>query len=275
MQELRTDVERRLGILICTGYHDAQEALSSLKDDIAAADGDRAWRQHLAKLAKQHEARKIEQEKAWLEPSVNDRIDSAFRELQELRIVALQNVGHTLDEGWEDVVAVAEQRGGQRGAVFFHGQDIERAVAGEGLLLAFGSLDQDADLTDEAAVAIGHEICKVLRLHGLVVDWNGQVDMRLHIPPFEWRKRRFSVAAGHDLLVFACTIEHRLKVLKTCRSVLGLDLATAKAGLDGLKPRTYRWDTSPPWIVMRGLAHADATRFAEALIEAGAEVEVR
>jgi hypothetical protein len=138
-------------------------------------------------------------------------------------------------------------------------------------MLAFGSFTGD----DDASVAIGRTVCEVLGRHGLTVEWDGSASQRIRIPPFEWQKRRFTLTPGHDLLLIACALEHRMAVLEACRSVLKLDLATAKAGLDSLEPRTFRWDTRPPWVVMRGLSRADADRFAAALADAGAEVEVR
>jgi len=66
--------------------------------------------------------------------TVNDRIRRAFAELNKRGIVALQNAGMTMSDGWEDANETATSS--TRGATFYHRQDLERAMHGEGLLLA-------------------------------------------------------------------------------------------------------------------------------------------
>jgi hypothetical protein len=209
------------------------------------------------------------EEESWDVATDNDRLEAAFAELADHGIVAVPGAGETLSDGWEEV---AEARGDDhRGAVFYHGQDEARALAGEGLLLAFGAFVAG----DEAACAIGKQVAEVLRLHGLTVEWNERADTRLHVRPFTWQRRTHEPRPGLDLLICACDLEHRIRVIKACRDLLGLDFAVTRAGLGNLKPRAWRWDTSPPWVAARDLPSADAERIAAALQEAGAEVQLR
>lgn len=196
-----------------------------------------------------------------------ERLERAFDALGERGIVALTDAGYTLSDGWEEVAAARGER--DRGAVFYHRQDAERAAEGGGLSLAFGAFAGD----EAATRAIGEEVAATLRAHGLAVTWNGQADTRLLLEGFVWEEAG-GRERGRSLAIMACSFEHRIAVMKACRALLGMDLATARAGLDGLKPLAWRWDTSPPWVVARGLGRGEAERIAAGLRAAGAEVEV-
>ncbi|WP_224362761.1 DUF6891 domain-containing protein [Hyalangium versicolor] len=131
------------------------------------------------------------EEARWTEPTMNDRIDRAFEELNRQGIIALQNAGGSLSDGWREVEAAEQERFELvRGATFFHGQDVERGVQGAGLMLAFDAFEDDPRLRDEARVAIAREIRETLARHGVPTEWNGRVKTRIQILPFEWCKRR-------------------------------------------------------------------------------------
>ncbi len=257
-----------LRMLIASGCYDAAEAVAVLVDRADGALPERALLVEARALVAQQGAR----ERAWDEVTVNDRLDAAFEELTVAGIVCLQNAGYTLSDGWSDAAEVAHRRGGMRGAVFYHGQDLERGVDGQGLMRAYGAFD-NAD--ESATESIGREVVAMLELHGISVVWDGRAASRLQVPPFEWRKRATSRRPGRSVLITACALEHRLAVMKACRAALGLELAAARAGLESLKPRTYRFDTSPPWVAARHLPLAEAERALEALRLAGAEVSLR
>jgi len=72
-----------------------------------------------------------------------------------------------------------------RGFTFFHVQDTEHAVAGDGLYLSYGAPTRD----QTAAVAIGHEVVEVLGKHGLTPAWNGRLAHRIQLPLI-WQRRR-------------------------------------------------------------------------------------
>jgi hypothetical protein len=114
------------------------------------------------------------------------QIAEAFAELDRRGIIALQNAGYTMSDGWSDVAEKrhrAEQNGRtMRGGVFYHGQDAARARAGGPLYLAFGSFADDPD-HEPRSRAIARETCEVLLAHGLKATWNGSVDSRIDITP--------------------------------------------------------------------------------------------
>lgn len=133
--------------------------------------------------------RRLARERPRPTPCINDGIDAAFAALdRERQLVALQNAGYTQSDAWSDVNAVAARRRrlGQRvvGGCFYHFQDLERAVRGHGLMIGFGAYADAA--RDDASHAIGTTIVEVLRGHGVPTTWDGRIEQRIQIDPFEW-----------------------------------------------------------------------------------------
>jgi hypothetical protein len=161
-------------------------------------EGDPALVEELRDLAKGLFAKLREKEQEWGRPTANDAIDSAFAALNRAGIVALQNAGYTMSDGWEDCNEEASRRveAGRppRGAAFYHGQDLERGVAGKGLMLAFGAYATDKKAHDAASVAIGCEVVETLARFGVKTRWDETVRSRIAILPFGWQKRQFTKA---------------------------------------------------------------------------------
>jgi hypothetical protein len=197
-RSLHDYLSHALTVAVRSGFGRDADILADIEERVADELGepDEALVRELKAEAKRLLAAQRAAEATWKTATVNDAIDRAFAELDAAGIVALQNAGYTMSDGWEDVNELATERakrGRPRGATFYHGQDLERGVAGEGLLLAFGSYIEGP--THEAeSEAIAREICEVLARHGVKTTWNGKVDMRIHIEPFEWRKRRWTKA---------------------------------------------------------------------------------
>jgi len=138
-------------------------------------------------------------EKGWKKQAPNDVIDAAFAALNRAGIVALQNAGYTMSDGWEDADEVATKtrkatKKTPRGATFYHGQDLERGVAGAGLMLAFSAYEDSDKKRDAASVGIGREIVATLTKFGVKTKWNGTVEQRIAIAPFRWQRRQFTKA---------------------------------------------------------------------------------
>lgn len=196
--ESRKHLLDRVEVAVRGGFEDEEDLLDGMEqwveDELGEADG--ALAEELLARAKKLLLEQRVLEAGWQEPTLNDAIDSAFEELNQNGIVALENAGYTMSEGWSDVNEVASyQDTPPRGAVFYHGQDLERGVAGEGLMLAFGAYEQDDAKHEAASLAIAREVCETLARHGVKTEWNGSVEARIRIPPFEWRKRRWTEVA--------------------------------------------------------------------------------
>lgn len=127
---------------------------------------------------------------------VNEAIDAAFEQLRKAGIVALQNAGYTQSDGWDDAREAAEyetQCGRPPvGACFYQFQDLERAVDGAGLLIAFGAFSEegeDPEKVDARARQVASKVLETLRAHGVDASWSGDLKQRISIAPFEWYRQ--------------------------------------------------------------------------------------
>jgi hypothetical protein len=128
---------------------------------------------------------------SWPEITDCDRLTDAFRDLNRKGVIALENAGYTQSDGIDDVREAYEElprKSGVIGYCFYHGQDLERAVAGEGLLLSFGPIDPALEETD--GPRIGRLVVEELALNDLKADWDGSFKSRINIPVLDWKKRR-------------------------------------------------------------------------------------
>lgn len=190
----------RLRMMIDSGLYDKKAVFDAIKDE-TADPGAKFLIAEQPKLrgyaAKRMMAREKE-EQGWHDYTPNDRLDAAFKALNAAGIVALQNAGWTMTTGWEDCWdAYAERKkkgAAPRGCVFYHTQDLERGVAGQALLLAFGVFAEKDDGDPEGNARIASEVCEVLRAHGLELSWSGSSAARIELAPFVWRKRRITAA---------------------------------------------------------------------------------
>lgn len=135
--------------------------------------------------------RELETEKAsWPKITDCDRLDAVFEALNKQGIVSIQNAGYTQSDGYSDVMEMHGDSDDPRnniGYCFYHQQDLERALAGGGLLLAFGPIDPEKEETDGAT--IGRIIVDLLKGAGFSVEWPGTFDKRIEITAIDWKRR--------------------------------------------------------------------------------------
>jgi hypothetical protein len=124
------------------------------------------------------------------EPTPRQRLKQVFATLNERGIVALENAGYTISDGWADVneraTKLAKAGNKPRGGAFYHGQDRERAKRGDGVWLTFGAY-VTGKRQAAASLAVAREIVAVLKEHGFSPKWNGTIEQRIHSGRFEWR----------------------------------------------------------------------------------------
>lgn len=87
-------------------------------------------------------------------------------------------------ENVSDALEARDREGVQR-FCFYHFQDVEGALAGRGLYLAFGVFRDDS----VAAAEVGHMVRGILESHGFGVEWDGSDKTRLLIPSIDWKRR--------------------------------------------------------------------------------------
>jgi hypothetical protein len=183
----RNAAAEQLRTLVQSGFYEADEIFEIVTEDASDLGAeDAVWAQ--TAIAGAIDERR-EAEKTWPPVTDCDRLDQAFAALDRAGIIALHNAGYTLSDGESDVSEAYHERGGKSsgysGYCFYHGQDVERAVAGQGLHLAFGDIDGDA----AKGIAIGRRIVAELARQGLAVEWSGAIETRIFIPLFAWRRR--------------------------------------------------------------------------------------
>lgn len=133
-----------------------------------------------------HEADK----QTWPAVTDCDRLDAAFTSLRTFGIIALHNAGLTQSDGYSDfqeALAEAPDKSRIEGYCFYSWQDLELAVAGDGLYLAFGPTNPREEVA--RGPAVGNIVASALRDAGLEVDWDGSFGTRIHLPRIDWKRR--------------------------------------------------------------------------------------
>lgn len=184
-------LKEQLRIAVGCGYGDVEtvreDFLERVRDEGAARlEG---WQ---AKLERALDAQR-RREQSWSKATINDRITAAFAELRAAGVIALEDAGYTMSDGWCDVGEASEDQPDAWAGVFFHRQDVERAIEGHGLWLAFGAFVEGEAHAPES-LRLARLVCETLQRHGVKTTWNGEIDSRIEIDPFKWQKRRFTEA---------------------------------------------------------------------------------
>ncbi|MCP3141376.1 DUF6891 domain-containing protein [Pyxidicoccus xibeiensis] len=193
---MKAALREKAEVAVLGGYLSEKQVLASIRERAEHALGSDDAVEAILAYTRGLLERHGDEERHWKGPTVNDAITRAFEELNGKGIIALEDVGGALSDGWTEVTQAAKDSDPPaRGATFFQGQDVERGVLGQGLMLAFGAFDEFFQLDDAASPAIAREVRDTLARHGLQTEWDGSVEQRIHIPPFPWRKRRATLPA--------------------------------------------------------------------------------
>ncbi|GGR02381.1 DUF6891 domain-containing protein [Streptomyces netropsis] len=189
--ELREEAEEHAGVLVRGGFELPGEIAEAVSDyfyedggtpvSVAAARGivGPLWRERLAEQA------------TWPEVTDPDRVGTAFDALAERGITARMNFTCCGNCGLAEIGAEAAE--GDRGFVFFHYQDTERAVEGGALCLRYGvhhgTGEGDGSGGKGDTASIGREVAAALVEAGLGVVWDGDPGQAIEVDPLDWRKR--------------------------------------------------------------------------------------
>lgn len=180
MDELREAVRTELR----TGFTPAGEVVDAAMEYLEAEERLRPAVEHLLRV--ESAALRAEQA-AWPATTDCDRLDAAFRDLEQRGIVARQNFSCCQTCGsaeiWGEMEEADERGPDVRGYAYYHLQDTQGAAEDGGLYLAYGAVEEDG------IAAIAHEVVAVLRAHGLAVEWDGSTARRIHVP-MDWKRRR-------------------------------------------------------------------------------------
>lgn len=173
-------------VLIAGGFFnedDLETFIADMAFDPNGATHASAVRDHaLAVMAAKRAA-----EASWPAMTDWDRFARAFDALEAGGILALHNAGMTTSDAHGDAwdLIGRDPPGKWRGFAFYHGQDLERVVAGDPLYIGFDAVAEGA----EAKRAIGEAIVAALKAEGFAPNWNGDPETRLDVPGITWQKR--------------------------------------------------------------------------------------
>src|SRR5688572_28650350 len=139
------------------------------------------------------------EERTWPPVTDCDRLDRVFTALNKRGVIALQDAGYTQSDGYDDVRAAYDalhesERSHVSGYCFYHRQDLETAVHGQGLYLAFGPIDPSTEDVD--GLRIGHVVVEELSKAGFAAEWNGTFGQRIFVRQLTWQRR--TVASGKE-----------------------------------------------------------------------------
>ena len=188
------DFVQFLRFRVWSGFHYAEEILESAQE--AIEDGmyseleDSMDSELISNIVEHEIAVKLEDEKTWPAVTDCDRLSRAFDILNANGIVSLESAGYTISDGWDeyrDAVHALELKGMSepvRGGCFYHEQDLERAVAGNGLQLAYSAASGNFIET----LGLAKEVVDTLEQQGLSPAWNGNVEHRIQLP-IKWQRR--------------------------------------------------------------------------------------
>ncbi len=168
---------------VWSGFYSPEE-VDQMIDDILEAD---AHEQMLRAAVTPEFAKKLQAEPTWPAVTDCDRLNIVFAALDSRGILCLQNAGYTMSDGHDEAnEQLSKQPSGRYfGYCFYHGQDLERAVKGGGLMLAYDHVN--GDVPDK--IKVGSAVKEELERNGFVLDWNGTSENRINIPKFDWKRR--------------------------------------------------------------------------------------
>jgi hypothetical protein len=172
---------------VWSGYYDADEVFDIVDDEVFESDGENEeW---LRAAVGREFRRKRAAERTWPEVTDCDRLDRAFEALHAQGILTSHKTGYTQQDGLEVVTGLYDEAGGDRsdivGYCFYTIQDMEGAMEGVGLWLAFGHFSGD--------IAAGGQVGRLLRdmfgRFSFNVVWDGSIKSRLLLSGFRWQRR--------------------------------------------------------------------------------------
>jgi hypothetical protein len=186
MDSIKKEIADEITALIKSGFFHKEETFENIQDMFYDETLDEAWVKQ--EIEKQYEQRLAEQA-TWEMETDFDRLAQVFDKLNSSGIIALHNAGYTRQDGEGDTEEIHEQLKAKgiktKGYCFYHTQDMDRAVDGDNLFLAFGDFEGDDKLGED----IGKEIVAALHEKRFKTDWNGRIEKRIEVVRLKWQKR--------------------------------------------------------------------------------------
>lgn len=176
--EVLEDAEGFARLVVCRGEARLEEAVREVTEHV----GDRLPTARARRIVQDVWDEILRDQRTATGPADCDCLDEVFRELRKSGIEALQDYSCCRTCALDGIAPSGDR---DRGFVFYHGQDTDRAIGGGGLMLSYGAFGGD----EEATAAIGREVVGLIEEAGLTAHWDGAPGTRIEISPMEWRRR--------------------------------------------------------------------------------------
>ena len=185
-KELLDEIEFEITTLINSGFYKEDEILEIIEEQFIDEDFSL---DSIEEIISEKYSEKIASEEEWSKITDFDKLKDCFKDLTKEKIIAIHNAGYSLDEGIQDSFQVfyylQDKKLKSEGFCFYHFQDIERAIESNCIFLAFG----DFENSEKKSLKIGKKIVNILNKNGFTAIWNEDVNKRIKIKPFYWKKR--------------------------------------------------------------------------------------
>ena len=162
----------------------AESAVALLSDELDPA----VLRPYARRMVQELRDTQLAEQATWPELTDCDRLDAAFAALEAAGIVCRQHFTCCGTCGaaaiWDELAAAGKAGHAVRGYAFYHVQDTEAAVEGDGLYLSYGAVAEG----EAAALAVAHAVIAALEQQGLATTWNGAWTRRIHVA-LDWKRR--------------------------------------------------------------------------------------
>lgn len=185
-KNLLEEIEFEIATLVNSGFYRKEEILEIIEEQFIDED---ISLDLIEKIISIKYSEKIAIEEHWSKITDFDKLKECFNDLTKEKIVAIHNAGYILTEGIEDSLQVfyylQDKKLKPEGFCFYNFQDIEKAIEFNSLFLAFGDFENN----EEKSLEIGKKIAKILRKNNFTAIWNEDINKRIEIKPFCWKKR--------------------------------------------------------------------------------------
>jgi hypothetical protein len=175
-------IQKPIHLWVWSGFYNRADVARMLPDILA-----REQSSDFSAVIEQEFRVKEAAEAGWPKVTDCDRLRIAFNSLLKQGICALHKTGYEMSDGYsavsEEIAAAPREQ--YRGYCFYHGQDVEAAIEGHGLNIAYGDLKDET----EASIRIGNLVRNVLEENTLKVVWDGSNQTRLLLPTIKWQRR--------------------------------------------------------------------------------------
>lgn len=184
--EVKKEALEQLELDIQIGFETEDELIESISEMFYDVENfDEKW---FKDTVKERISKRTKESSTWTKPTDFEKLVRCFDTLTAMKIVALHNAGYTK----QDAIAECEQTIEELeefninmiGYCYYDEQDIGGAIESNVLYIGFDSIDSK----DIDAINIGKTIVQVLTNSNFDIDWNGNIDTRIEIKNFNWKK---------------------------------------------------------------------------------------